>query len=65
MTPAAIRKARADLGMTQAQFADVLRLSDPYGEGRRTVRRWENGQRTPSGPVSVAIEALLSGWRPE
>jgi hypothetical protein len=33
-------------------------------DGRRAVRRWETGDRPISGPASVAIEAMLGGWRP-
>ena len=64
MTPAAVHAARASLGMTQADLARVLRLSDPDENGRRTVRNWEKGATPISGPASVALEALLSGWRP-
>jgi DNA-binding transcriptional regulator YiaG len=61
MTPAEVRAARLALGMTQDQLAAALRMG---GDGKRAVRRWEDGDRAISGPASVAIEALLTGWRP-
>lgn len=57
-----VAKARAVMGMTQEQLATALRIQ---GASRRnTVLRWENGKIALPGPVSVAIEALLTGWRP-
>ena len=49
------------MGLSQASLARLLRLD---ANGARKVRRWEDGQAIVSGPASVAIEALLSGWRP-
>lgn len=41
------------------------RLLELGEEGARTVRRWEaRGDATLPGPVSVAVSALRSGWRP-
>ena len=64
MKPHEVHAARAALGMTQADLARALRLSDPDENGRRTVRNWEKGATPISGPASVALEALLTGWRP-
>jgi DNA-binding transcriptional regulator YiaG len=61
MTPAEIKAARQALGMTQRQLGEALRLSPDEG---RTVRNWESGRTKISGPASLALEALLSGWRP-
>ena len=61
MAPEEIKKARQGLGMTQRALATTLRMGP---NGGRTVRRWEDGQLLISGPASVALEALLSGWRP-
>lgn len=61
MTPDDVRFARRALGMTQHHLATALRMG---GDGKRSVRRWESGDRPISGPASVAIEAMLSGWRP-
>ena len=56
-----IKEARLKLGLTQAGLAALLRMGR---NGERLVRRWEDGVVPVSGPASVAIEALLTGWRP-
>jgi len=61
MTPAAVKAARLALGMTQSQLGIALRMSPDQG---RSVRNWESGRNPISGPASLALEALLSGWRP-
>lgn len=40
-----IKEKRASLGLTQKEFADALGLGK---NGDRTLRRWENGECTPS-----------------
>ena len=61
MTPSAIKAARHALGMTQSQLGAALRLAPDEG---RTIRNWESGRYKIGGPASLALEALLSGWRP-
>jgi DNA-binding transcriptional regulator YiaG len=61
MSPNEVRDARRALGLTLHELAVLLRMG---GDGKRSVRRWEDGDREISGPASVAIEALLTGWRP-
>jgi len=61
MTPSDLKYARRALGLTQRELASVLRLGK---DGGRAVRRWEGGDSPISGPVSLAIEAMLDGWRP-
>lgn len=56
MTSDEVRAARYALGMTQDQLAKALRMG---GDGKRAVRRWEAGDRSISGPASVAIEFML------
>lgn len=54
--------AKRALGMTAVQLAKVLRM----GKGAdRTIRRYEKGDIPIPGPLSVAMEALLTGFRPE
>jgi hypothetical protein len=54
--------ARGLLGMTAPQMAKALRM----GKGSdRTIRRYESGECPVPGPTSVAVEALLTGFRPE
>ena len=40
-----IKAKRQQLGLTQKDFADALGLGK---NGDRTIRRWENGESTPS-----------------
>jgi transcriptional regulator with XRE-family HTH domain len=59
-TPERCREARETLGLSKAELARVVRL-----DTRETVRRIENGpKRGVPGPYQLALEALLSGWRP-
>ncbi|HAJ19771.1 MAG TPA: hypothetical protein DCL95_06865 [Rhodospirillaceae bacterium] len=51
VTPAQFKSIRERAGLTQGQLARVLRLSDS-----RTIRRYEDGSRTVSGPVSLLME---------
>jgi transcriptional regulator with XRE-family HTH domain len=54
--------ARGALGMTAPQMARALRM----GKGSdRTIRRYESGECPVPGPTSVAVEALLTGFRPK
>lgn len=56
------REAREELGMSAGKLAKTLRM----GKGcDRTIRRYESGETSIPGPVSVAMEALLTGFRPE
>ena len=56
MTPADFRAARLSLGYSTRQMAEALRLGKGGG---RTVRRWESGETPISGPVQVAVEAMI------
>ena len=59
MTGEELKAARKSLNMTVRQLSDALRLSD---NGYRTIRRMEAGDLPVSGPISVAIEAMLAGF---
>lgn len=59
MTPAQFKAIRERAGLTQGQLARVLRLSDS-----RTIRRYEDGSRTVSGPASILMEMLGEGILP-
>jgi DNA-binding transcriptional regulator YiaG len=61
MQPDEVKSARKELGLSQAGLAAALRMGK---NGERQVRRWEEGETAISGPASVALEALQSGWRP-
>ncbi len=60
MTPAEIRSARVQLGLTQAGLARVLGLADD-----RIVRRWEAGDVAITGPANLAIRYMLRYGPPE
>ena len=48
---------RSELGLTQRQFAQLLRM----GRGaERTIRRWEAGEHLPSDPYLIAMKKLIS-----
>lgn len=51
-----LRKAREALGMTQRQLAQKLQLK---ASGADHVRHMERGRRPVSGPVKVAVQAML------
>ena len=59
MTPTQIKAIRERAGLTQDQLAKLLRLSDS-----RTIRRYEDGSRAVSGPVSIILEMLDEGILP-
>lgn len=61
MTPERVKAIRDGLGLSQPALGRLLRLG---ASGKRTVARWESGEVNVPGPVSVALEALESGWRP-
>jgi len=52
LTPNEIRDARLAMKMSQAEFADEFRFSLP------TVRKWEQGQREPSGPTMILLSII-------
>lgn len=57
MTPTELRIARKTLGLTQKGLAQALRMGK---HGWQTISKWERDGGTVPGPVSVAIELLLS-----
>lgn len=61
MTPDQLKSARQSLRLSQAGLAAELRLG---GDGARTVRRWERGEREIPGPVAVALEYMLAAAGP-
>lgn len=56
-TPDQVRNARRQLGLTQAELAERLRLAP--ATGKDTVRSWESGKRPITGPAQVALEYML------
>ncbi len=56
------KNAKQELGMSAAQLAKTLRMGK---RADRTIRRYESGESPIPGPVTVAVEALLTGFRPK
>lgn len=54
--PDDIRKARMRLGLSQDQFADA------FGVSASTLRKWEQGQRSPTG---AAIRRRATATAPQ
>jgi putative transcriptional regulator len=50
--PDDIRKARARLGLSQDQFADA------FGVSASTLRKWEQGQRSPTGAAKTLLKII-------
>lgn len=59
-----LRVARTMLDWDEATMARALRLGGTPEKAAARVREMELGKRDISGPVQVAVEAFLSGWRP-
>lgn len=49
-----IRQVRQDLGLTQAQFAEMI------GVTRVIVTRWETGQAAPSKTIVKFVELIAT-----
>lgn len=60
MTPKQFKKIRERAGYSVDQLAAVLRISDG-----RSVRRWEDGTRKVSGPVSLLMLMIDKGTFPD
>lgn len=64
-TPHELYEARKALGWTIAEMARELRLGGAGDKPAQYVREMESGARPISGPISVAVEAFLAGFRPD
>jgi DNA-binding XRE family transcriptional regulator len=62
MTPAKLKLARAYMGYSVNEMADALRLSPD--NGGTTIRKMEAGKVRISGPIMVAVDAMLKGYDP-
>lgn len=71
MTPDQLRDARGSLGLMwglnrplhKSELGRALRLQgrDPG----QSVHDWERGHNAISGPVAVAVDAMMAGFRPD
>jgi len=62
MTPAKLKLARNRMGYSINDMADALRLSPD--NGGTTIRKMESGKVRISGPIMVAVDAMLKGYDP-
>ena len=60
MTPETFKSIRNATGLSVRQLATVLRIQDSG-----TIRRYENGSREVSGPVSALMDMIHKGDLPE
>jgi len=58
MTPAALRASPAALGLSGRGLARLLDVNE------KTFRRWLSGEVPIPQSVSLAVQAMLDGWRP-
>jgi hypothetical protein len=59
-----LKQAREALGWTYGDMARALRLAGDASQGEKRVREMESGKRQISGPVAVAVESFLHGYKP-
>lgn len=59
MTPEEFRAIRTKAGLSLDGLARVLRIAD-----KASVHRWEKGQRSISGPVTILMEQIEAGELP-
>jgi putative transcriptional regulator len=52
LKPADIQKARKKLGLSQDQFALA------FGVSASTLRKWEQGQRSPTGAAETLLKII-------
>ena len=63
-TGAHLRQAREAMGFSHAELARALRLAGGDKQGEKRVREMEANKRDISGPVTVAMEAMMRGFLP-
>ena len=59
MTPEEFRAIRTKAGLSLDGLARVMRIAD-----KASVHRWEKGQRTISGPITILMEQIAAGDLP-
>jgi putative transcriptional regulator len=52
--PAAVRKIRTDLGLSQSEFALLI------GVSVSTLQNWEQGRRQPDGPARALLKVAAT-----
>ena len=59
-----LKQAREALGWSPAELSRALRLAGGEAQGEKRVLEMESGRRQLSGPVAVAVESFLHGFKP-
>ena len=59
-----LKQAREALGWSYSDLARALRLAGDRSQGEKRVKEMESGKRQISGPVAVAVESFLHGFKP-
>jgi hypothetical protein len=59
-----LKQARDALGWSPSELARALRLAGGPDQGEKRVLEMESGRRQISGPVAVAVESFLHGFKP-
>jgi len=62
MSPSQLKLARAFLGYSLTDMSDALQLS--ANNGADTIRKMESGKVNITGPISVAVDAMVKGYNP-
>jgi hypothetical protein len=62
MTPSKLKCSRHYLGYSLYDMADALRLSPTTGAD--LIRKMEAGKVSITGPISVAVDAMVKGYDP-
>lgn len=62
MTPEKLKLARNYMGYSVNDMAAALRLSPE--NGGTTIRKMESGKVNITGPIMVAVDAMLKGYDP-
>ena len=62
MTPEKLKLARNYMGYSINEMADALRLSPD--NGGTTIRKMEAGKVRITGPIMVAVDAMMKGYDP-
>lgn len=61
MTGREFSRIRRSLNYSQTALAELWQMGR---WGDKTVRRWESGQSSVSGPVAFALRAMAAGYNP-
>ncbi len=59
-----LKQARDALGWSPSELARALRLAGGEAQGEKRVLEMESGRWLLSGPVAVAVESFLHGFKP-